>query len=449
MKALYYDCFAGLSGDMNLGAMIDLGVDIQALKTELSKLGLDAHFQIQVRKDEKHGIYGTKADVIDLSEAHGHAHAHDHHHHHHDAHAHDHAHTQDHDHVHHSHDPHAEDAHTHDHAHDHASAPEHHHRTFKDIRALIEQSTLSEWVKQESIAVFHTVAVAEGKIHNKPIDAVHFHEVGAIDSIIDIVGAAICLELLGVRKIIASTVEVGSGFVKCAHGMMPIPAPATAEILRGVPIKSNVQKFEMTTPTGAAILKTWCDTFTDEKNFTTLAVGYGLGTRNLDIPNLVRVFLIDLPEGDEKKSQQWLIETNIDDMSAELLVYAEERLFETGALDVFKTPIIMKKGRPAIKLSVLAKAEDLKKLQRVLVLETTSIGMRMFPVEKVKLNRSYEQLETPFGPISLKLAYFEEELVNIKPEYEHMKRIAKEKNMPIKDVYEIVQNSIHLYKKGK
>lgn len=439
MKALYYDCFAGLSGDMNLGAMIDLGVDIHVLKTELSKLGLEAHFQIQVRKDEKHGIFGTKVDVNDLSEAH----AHDHHHH--DAHSHDHAHTQDHDHLHHSHDPHAEDAHTHD----HASAPEHHHRTFKDIRALIEQSTLSEWVKQESIAVFHTVAVAEGKIHNKPIDAVHFHEVGAIDSIVDIVGAAICLELLGVRKIIASTVEVGSGFVKCAHGMMPIPAPATAEILRGVPIKSNVQKFEMTTPTGAAILKTWCDTFTDEKNFTTLAVGYGLGTRNLDIPNLVRVFLIDLPEGDEKKSEQWLIETNIDDMSSELLVYAEERLFEVGALDVFKTPIIMKKGRPAIKLSVLAKAEDLKKLQRVLVLETTSIGMRMFPVEKVKLNRSYEQLETPFGAISLKLAYFEEELVNIKPEYEHMKRIAKEKNMPIKDVYEIVQNSIHLYKKGK
>ena len=446
MKALYYDCFAGLSGDMNLGAMIDLGVDIQALKTELSKLGLDAHFQIQMRKDEKHGIFGTKVDVIDLSEAHGHAHDHAH------DHSHDHAHT--HDHAHHAHDSHAEAPHAHaphDHTHDHVHAPsqEHHHRTFKDIRALIEQSTLSEWVKQESIAVFHTVAVAEGKIHNKPIDAVHFHEVGAIDSIIDIVGAAICLELLGVRKIIASTVEVGSGFVKCAHGMMPIPAPATAEILRGVPIKSNVQKFEMTTPTGAAILKTWCDVFTDEKNFTTLAVGYGLGTRNLDIPNLVRVFLIDLPEGDEKKSQQWLIETNIDDMSSELLVYAEERLFEEGALDVFKTPIIMKKGRPAIKLSVLAKAEDLKKLQRVLVLETTSIGMRMFPVEKVKLNRSYEQLDTPFGPISLKIAYFENERVNIKPEYEHMKRIAKEKNMPIKDVYEIVQNSIHAYKKGK
>ena len=273
----------------------------------------------------------------------------------------------------------------------------------------------------------------------------HFHEVGAIDSIVDVVGAAICMEALGVESVMASTVEVGSGFVKCAHGLMPIPAPATAEILRGVPIKNNVEKFEMTTPTGAAILKAYVSRFTDDKHFRIEKIGYGLGTRNLEIPNLVRTMIVDvtIDRPLEEETTQWIFETNIDDMSSEHLVYAEERLLEEGALDVYKTPIIMKKGRPAIKLSVLSKAGDLKRLQKVLFSETTSIGMRMYKVEKLKIDRTYETVETEFGPISVKRAFFDGECVNAKPEYEHIKRIAQESGLSIKEVTNRIMKSIN------
>jgi len=290
--------------------------------------------------------------------------------------------------------------------------------------------------------VFMLIATAEAKIHGKTVDEVHFHEVGAIDSIVDVVGAAICLDALGVDKVMASTVEVGSGFVRCAHGLMPIPAPATAEILKGVPISSKVEKFEMTTPTGAAILSAFVDEFTNQKNFSIDKVGYGLGMRNLDIPNLVRAMLVNLDEQTGQNEQvkqtepsQWILESNIDDMSSEQLVYAEERLFDAGALDVYKTPIIMKKGRSAIKLTILAQEKDIKQIQRTLFTETTSIGMRMYPVEKVKIERRFETVETEFGPISLKKAYFEGELVNVKPEYEQIKAYALETGLSIKEVY--------------
>lgn len=418
MRALYYDCFAGLSGDMNLGAMIDLGVDVEYLKAELSKLGLDHEFELTIRRDEKHGIFGTKVDVVDLNHHHDHKHEHDHEHEHHHEH--------------------------HHHHHDHSML-----RDFSDIRAIIEQSSLSDKVKVDSIRIFGIIAEAEAKIHNKPVDEVHFHEVGAIDSIIDIVGTAICMEALKVERVMASTVEVGSGFVKCAHGLMPIPAPATAEILRGVPIRSDVQKFEMTTPTGAALLKAYVDVFTDEKNFRIESIGYGLGSRNLNIPNLVRAMIVDIEpraEGEDVSdgdTTQWIFETNIDDMSSEHLVYAEERLLEAGALDVYKTPIIMKKGRPAIKLTVLAKSKDLKRLQHVLFSETTSIGMRMYKVEKLKISRVYEFVETEFGPISVKRAFFDGECVNAKPEYEQIRKIAQETGLSIKEVTNRVMKSIN------
>ena len=410
MRTLYYDCFAGLSGDMNLGAMIDLGVDIEHLKAELSKLGLDHEYKLSIKRDEKHGIFGTKVDVVDLNHTHSHHHDHDHHH--------DHSH----------------------HHHDHSML-----RDYLDICRIIEESALSDVVKRDSIRIFQIIAEAEAKIHNKSVDEVHFHEVGAIDSIVDVVGAAICMEALGVESVMASTVEVGSGFVKCAHGLMPVPAPATAEILRGVPIKNNVEKFEMTTPTGAAILKAYVSRFTDDKHFRTEKIGYGLGTRNLEIPNLVRAMIVDvtIDRPLEEETTQWIFETNIDDMSSEHLVYAEERLLAEGALDVYKTPIIMKKGRPAIKLSVLSKAGDLKRLQKVLFSETTSIGMRMYKVEKLKIDRTYETVETEFGPISVKRAFFDGECVNAKPEYEHIKRIAQESGLSIKEVTNRIMKSIN------
>ena len=476
MKALYYDCFAGLSGDMNLGALIDLGVSLEYLKSELSKLGLDHEFELKVYKADKHGIFGTKVDVIDHHQ-HAHAevdHSHDHenhglehanqghehgdHGHDHENHGHDHG-DHGHDHGDHGHD-HGDHEHDHenhrhahgDHEHDHGHAHVH-QRNYGDIKDIIQRSELNASVKNNSLKVFEIIAIAEAKIHGKSIDEVHFHEVGAIDSIVDVIGSAICLDALKVDTVMASTLEVGSGFVRCAHGLMPIPAPATAEILKGVPIKSDVKKFEMTTPTGAAILKAFVNVFTDEKQFKIDKVGYGLGTRDMDIPNLVRVMLVDLEDHalDHEKAEaskvtydedhNWIMETNIDDMSSELLVYAEEKLLKAGALDVYKTPIIMKKGRPAIKLTILAKFKDLEKLQKVVFGETTSIGMRMYPVEKVKIKRSYEMANSEFGPISMKKAYFKGELVNTKPEFEQMKKFALESGLSIKEVYNRVAQS--------
>ncbi len=412
MKALYYDCFAGISGDMNLGAMVDLGVSIEHIKNELSKLGLDDEFEIKSSKGDKHGIFGTKVDVIDLSASHDHKHDHDH----------------DHDHDHHH-------EHTHEHVHDHTGM-----RDYGEIKKIIEDSSLNERVKKFSIKIFDEIAHAEAHIHNRTVDTVHFHEVGAIDSIVDIVGAAICFDALNVERILASKVEVGSGFVKCDHGMMPVPAPATAEILKGVPICSKVEKNEMTTPTGAAILKAFVDEYTDDKAFTISEIGYGLGSRNLVIPNLLRVMIVEMDSAKKKTTvKQWIIESNIDDMSSELLVYAEERLFESGALDVYKTPIIMKKGRPAIKLSILVQEDHLEAVKKTLFKETTSIGLRMYAVEKQKLDRKFIKLNTRFGEVTLKKAYLEGECVNQKLEYEDCKRIALENKMSIKDVYEIIE----------
>ncbi len=387
MKALYYDAFAGLSGDMFLGAMIDLGVDESWLLAELSKLGLKDAYTLTVEKAEKNGIYGTKVTVSET----------------------------------------------------HQGTEHHHHRHYSDILKIIHESNLSERVKALAIDIFDHIATAEGKIHGKPVEAVHFHEVGAIDSIVDVVGAAIAFDALGVEYVLCGPVELGSGFVKCAHGLMPIPAPATAEILKGVPVISKVQGFEMTTPTGAAIIKATVDAFDKEKHFTIEKIAYGLGQRTLDIPNVFRVMLVSI---EKKKSQQWLIETNIDDMTAEHLSYAEEMLFDHGALDVFRTPIVMKKGRAAVKLSVLCKDKDLHQVQKVLVSETSAIGMRIIEVTKLKLERTYQTFESSLGPVTIKQAFFQGERVNEKLEYEDCKALALKHKMPLKSVYEHIQREL-------
>lgn len=423
MRTLYYDCFAGISGDMNLGALIELGVDPLYLQKELSKLGLDREFELKIKKGIKNGISGTKVDVcLSLGAIDGEAHLPDYH-----------THDPHHDHTHdHTHD------HEHDHSHDHLHEHPHHHgasRHYGDILKLITESDLSDRTKRYAIQIFEEVAIAEGKIHGKSKEQVHFHEVGAIDSIVDVVGAAICLDALDVEMVLVGKVEVGSGFVRCAHGLMPVPAPATAEILTGYTLLSKVEKHEMTTPTGAAILKGMKASVCLEKDFTVEKIGYGLGTWTLEIPNVLRVMLLE-----EKKnaSRQWLIETNIDDMSSEQLVYAEEKLLAQGALDVFKTPIIMKKGRPAIKLSVLTKEETMDILKKTIVTETTAIGMRVIAVEKVKLERKYVTLDTPIGPVTLKQAFYEGVCVNEKPEYEEVKALAVQHNLPLKAVYDLI-----------
>lgn len=272
MRILYYDCFAGISGDMNLGAMIDLGVKEEYLKEELFKLNLDGEFELKVKKDIRKGISGTKVDVILLNQHDDDDHSEENH-----KHIHDHSHNHEHIHSH----KHEEHGHTHSHE----------HRNLMDIEKIIDESTLSNNVKELSKKMFLKVAEAEAKVHGKELYEVHFHEVGATDSIVDIIGAAICLDYLKVDKVMASTVQVGGGFVKCAHGLMPVPAPATAEILKGVPITSGIVKYEATTPTGAAILATAVEEFTDSKDFVIEKTGYGVGTIDKEIPNVLRVFL--------------------------------------------------------------------------------------------------------------------------------------------------------------
>lgn len=279
MRILYYDCFCGISGDMNLAALIDLGVPKEYLMQELSKMKLDSEYKLIIDTSVKHGITGTRVDVIlnnelshdtHVSEQALHGHNNDHTHHH-GEHIHDHEHS------------HKEHVHHHEH--------KHHHRNLKDIEEIINSSDLSDKVKKLSLDMFMKVAEAEAKVHGKELYEVHFHEVGAIDSIVDIVGAAICLDYLKVDKIIASPVQVGGGFVKCAHGLMPVPAPATVEILKNIPISVGIVQFETTTPTGAAILAANAHEFTSKIDFSIKKVAYGIGHRDLEIPNVLRVYL--------------------------------------------------------------------------------------------------------------------------------------------------------------
>jgi uncharacterized protein (TIGR00299 family) protein len=425
LKVLYYDCFCGISGDMNLGALLDLGVDQAYLIRELAKLQVDSEYDIKISKAVKMGICGTKVDVI-LNPA-----DHDH---------------QDHREMHHDHDEHKEhddhhvhDSHTHQH---HIEQHEHQHRNLQDIERIINGSDLSARVKELSLDMFRRIAHAEAKIHGKSLDEVHFHEVGATDSIVDMVGAAIALDYLKVERIMASPVQVGGGFVKCAHGLLPVPAPATMEILKDIPIKSGLVSFETTTPTGAAILAANVEKFTDRMEFSVERIGYGIGNRDLEVPNVLRVYLGTIADGVEEIEEQYILETNIDDMNPELYGYIEDRLFERGALDVFRTPIIMKKGRSAIKLSILVNEKQAQAVQEVIFLETTSIGMRKFKVEKIMLQREILTLATEYGEIRVKNSYYEGKPVKYKAEYEDCQKAAARHQVPIADIYRIVDREM-------
>lgn len=440
MRILYYDCFAGISGDMHLGAMIDLGIEPNYLKSELSKLGIDDEFKLDIKEGIKNGITGTKVDVVLLNEGKSHHHDHNQDHTHDHSHTHSHNHNHDHDHGH-SHDH-------HDHSHDHDHGHHHHHdRNYSVIKEMIENSDLSDAVKDLSIKMFYEIAVAEGKVHGKPLEEVHFHEVGAVDSIVDIVGSAICLDALEFDTVQASPVQLGGGFVMCDHGKIPVPAPATTEILKGIPVRSGLVQKEMTTPTGAAILKVMVENYTENKAFTIDKTAYGLGTRDLEIPNVLRIYIgtveSESPKLGEYESMenagQFILETNIDDMNGELYGYVEEKLFNTGALDVFKTPIIMKKGRPAVKLSVLIRPEDRDAILEVIFRETTSGGVREYPVMKHMMTKKYRQVETSYGPVQVKDFYYKNQLIKSKTEYEDCAQIAREKDISIQTVYKAVE----------
>lgn len=399
MKILYYDCFAGISGDMNLGALLDLGVDQKHLLKELGKLPMGA-FKIKISPDKRGGIAGTKFDVIVPSQKKISAH----------------------------------------------QSPK--ERTYQNISKLIRQSDLSANVKKTSIDIFSLLARAEGKIHGCKPENVHFHELGALDSIIDIVGAAICLDYLKVGKIISSPVQLGSGIIHCAHGTLPVPAPATAEILKGIPVKTGLVPFEATTPTGAAIIAATASAFTEKIDFTPKKIGYGLGSKDSAVPNVLRVFLGEISataSPDTEIGEAVMIECNIDDMNPELYENLMELLFSAGAHDVFFTPIMMKKSRPASIVSILCDVSKQPLMEEILWFNSSTFGLRSYKVTKSMLQRKTINVKTKYGTINLKCGYLNGHLIKSKPEYEDCKRLAKEKGVSIKDIYK----SIRLAKRTK
>lgn len=450
MRVLYYDTFSGISGDMHLGAMIDLGVDGNYLIEELKKLGLSHEYEIKIKEDARKGITGTKVDVVLLNQPHDHSHGHTHeegHSHHNHDHSHSgEGHEQGDGHTHHHGDAEHDHNHHHDHTHEGGHSHDHEHRNLYIIEELINKSELSENVKKLSIDIFKQVAEAEAKVHGKPIYEVHFHEVGATDSIVDIVGAAICLDYLKVDKILGSPIEVGGGFVKCAHGLMPVPAPATSEILKGVPITKGAVPFETTTPTGAAILKVAVDKFTKEIDFIIDKVAYGVGNRDTDIPNVLRVYLGHYEEtsssSDFEQEREIITECNIDDMNSETYEYIFEKLFKAGAKDVYITPIIMKKGRPAQKLTVLALHKIQKEVEEILLRDTTTFGVRKYEVEKVMLKRDFIKVNTKYGETTVKRGILKGDVIKFKGEYDCCKELAKKNNVTLEEIYNEIKRNM-------
>jgi len=578
MKTLYLDIFSGISGDMFIGALIDLGIDAGELERELKKLNVGG-YHLHVRRAQKSAIAGTKFDVH-LEEDHRHdTHEHDHQHRHGDlvhAHPHSHAHHHDHDdhneqehaahgahggplvetsagvvelsvfetnvpprfrlyfrdangksrspippagltletirhggkrqafkfkrdktfleateelpepheftailklnqgkekheiefveahhhHHHHGHGgestgqhhhPHDHDhehsgEHDHDHTHEHEHGHDHDHahgRNYAQIKELISKSSLSDWVKRQSIGVFHRIAEAEGKIHGLPPEEVHFHEVGAVDSIVDIVGACVALELIGKPRVLAAPVVEGTGWINCAHGRFPIPAPATLEILgaRGVGITQCDEPHELVTPTGAALLAQFVERFGPMQDLVAEKIGFGLGTRdNKTRPNVLRAIL-GTTSG-KSSSHDWqtdtvaILETNLDDVNPEILGHFIERALADGALDVFHTAIQMKKNRPGVLLTVLCAETQADKFSEMILRETSAFGIRRTTAERRKLAREFVEVKTPYGKVPIKIGKLDGKVVQSAPEFEACRKLAEAANVPLKQVYE-------------
>lgn len=454
MKILYYDCFSGISGDMNLGALLDLGVNRETLISGLQKLNTGG-WRLEITRDQRHGITGTKVTVVtEYSHDHDHDHDHDH-----SAgqganHSHEHSHSHEHDHEHehdsgHSHD-HEHDHHCHDHGHGASVNPDdgHHHenRNLADIEKIIAGSGLAGEVKELAMRIFRKIAEAEAAVHDKPVDEIHFHEVGAVDSIVDIVGAAICLNEIGADRIYVSEIELGSGMVKCQHGLLPVPAPATARIISGFPVHTGGVGFEATTPTGAAVIATVAEPLPSSMNFVILNSGYGIGHKNNPgRPNLLRVYLAETESEPEKGHEAKLVECNVDDMNPEMTEYISGRLFAAGAGDVWFTPVIMKKGRPAFTLSVICEAEQLDAVREIIFTESTTIGLRVSSFTKETLHREFEEIDTRFGKVTIKKSYYNGRLVSVKPEASRCAAIAASTGLPMKEV----MKEINLQIQGK
>ena len=398
MKTLYFDCSSGISGNMTLGSLLEIVGDENYLLNELKKLHVDG-YKIEISKKVKNGITGTYVDVI-LE--------HEHHH---------------------------EEEHHHTHEHNHEHEHHHEHRNVHDVNKIIDESDIDEKSKELAKRIFMRVAKAESKVHNKPLEEVHFHEVGAIDSIVDIIGTAILINKINPDKIISSIVNDGHGFIECAHGMMAVPVPATSEIFASSNVKFRQIDVdtELVTPTGAAIIAELAEEFTTLPAMVTEKIGWGAGSKDLRIPNVLKVYYGEM----EKQNENFVVmETNIDDCGGEILGYTSEKLLENGALDVFYTPIFMKKNRPAYRLTVACKKEDMFKLQNIIFKETTTIGIRYRFESRTELGREMVEVATRYGRIKAKKVTSNGEIF-IYPEYESIKEIAEKKNIPLKELYKL------------
>jgi len=383
MKVAYFNCFAGVSGDMVVGALVDLGMPLELLESELKKISI-GDYEIGARRVTRKHIGAIKFDVT--------------------------------------------------------SGEQRVVRTWSNIRDLIKDSALPGEIKKDSLAIFERIAEAEAKIHQKPIDQVHFHEVGAIDSIVDVVSSVVGINHLGIEKVYSSPVATGMGMVKTEHGLLPVPTPATLELLEGAPIYSSNISTELATPTGAAILTHYA-TFTEQMpEIRVEKTGYGAGSRELEIPNALRIIL---GEELERSGEVVLIETNIDDVSAEVLGYTMEALLELGALDVWFTPIEMKKNRPAVALSVLVPVgyEDIA-VDKVFS-ETSTLGLRVSRQSRRVAERETLSVDTPFGKVRVKVGKYKGQLISVAPEYDDCRKIAMREDMPIKEIFEAARRAAY------
>lgn len=386
MKILYFDCQSGISGNMTIAALLEIVKDDAYFLNELGKLHLNG-YKISIEKTERHGIFGTYVNVI-LNE-------------------------------------------------DKNSHP-YEHRHLSNIYQIIDNSDLSSNVKNLAKKMFLNVAIAESKVHNVGLEEVHFHEVGAIDSIVDIVGTAILIDKISPDYIYANIPNEGKGYIECAHGKMMVPVPATLEIFKNHKVPFNVIDIdtELITPTGATILASLVEKFIPIFPFKILEIGYGAGSKKLSIPNMLRIIYCQLDENAEDILE---IETNIDDCSGEILSFAMEKLFDAGALDVFYTPIYMKKNRPAYKLSVIAKLKDLKTMCDIIFVQTSAIGVRYTVKHRDIMPREIVTIKTKYGPLLFKKVHYATG-DKIYPEFESLKKVSNEKNIPLKDLYDLVKN---------
>jgi uncharacterized protein (TIGR00299 family) protein len=454
MRTAYLDCFSGISGDMFLGALVDAGVSPKLLEDAVAALDIGA--RLEISRVTRGGIAATKVDVYahgqkDLpQEAFWEQQAQDH--------TPTHSHDRDHSH---------EDGHKHSHEHSHnesSQAPHGHEhgRGLSEIRQIISKSKISHTAKATAIRIFEALGEAEAEIHNTTIEEVHFHEVGAVDAMVDIVCAAVGAESLAVDQWICSPLNVGSGTVKCAHGTLPVPAPATLKLLRDAPVYSSGPQVELVTPTGAAIVRTLATQFAAFPAMRIENAGYGAGTREFkDHPNLMRLTIGEsltadganlistasnesLPNAGLSNEMIVVLEANLDDLSPQVLAYAMERLLAQGALDVFSVPIQMKKSRPGALLTVLAKTEDANRLAKTIFAETTTLGVRRREEQRQTLSRRWETVETTWGPVRMKVANMNGSVSNYAPEYEDCRALAEAKHVPLRTVMqEAIQEYMH------